>query len=523
MAKRAILILFLSLPLFAASTDLSISASGLFPPLTVDPNERYFPVFNISSVGPDPAPNVKVTIDLPPGTTVVAAASQFFACNQKGDQFVCTSGISPVGIFQSFINLTLEAPPDLAGGVAQLTAQISSDNPDPRPINNVFTTTITTRHAFVVTTDADSGEGSLRSQIDAMNATCGGTLPCKVVFANDMLIAPLSPLPAITVCNSGIDAGGAANAPLRVALVGTQLRNGSGLEIRTSCRPGPFSNTGVTLRRLAIGGFPENGIGITTPPRPAGTSVGVLHTVRECYIGTDATGTIALPNHYRGIATNASDASLSIFSNTIASNDASGIAFYSVGVASITNNRIAANGASGVFAANGDLTMTSNEITNNGQYGISTIGPVRLVHGGNILRGNGAQPLDFNMDGPSNGGPLRPPILTDAFYDAANDRTIIRGHLRGTNDQSPTNEGTFRITFGAGTRNAHGFVDVEKAGLGGFVQIVPIKGGEFDIAFETSVKGDYRGMLIVGSTIYAMFGDSPNIDGSEFSEPVAVH
>src|SRR5205085_6381963 len=176
-------------------------------------------------------------------------------------------------------------------------------------------------------------------------------LPCKIVFANDMLIAPQSPLPAITVCNSGIDAGGAANAALRVALVGTQLRNGSGLEIRTSCRPGPCFNTGVTIRRLAIGGFPENGIGIITTQRPPGSSPAVVHTIRECYIGTDATGTAALPNHYRGIATNASDAIVSIFQNTIASNDASGIAFYSVGVASVANNRIAANGASGVFAA----------------------------------------------------------------------------------------------------------------------------------------------------------------------------
>ena len=523
MAKRAILILFLSLPLFGATTDLGIFSNSFIGTSTFDPGERYNASFSISATG-DPAPNVKVTIDLPPGTTVVAATSQFFACHQNGDQYVCTSGISPAGPFQSFISVTLEASHDLAGSISQLTARISSDNPDLNTFNDVFKATITTRRALVVTTNADSGDGSLRAQIETMNAACGATLPCKIVFANDMLIAPLSPLPTITVCNSGIDAGGAANAPLRVALVGTQLRNGSGLEIRTNCRPGAFSNTGVTIRRLAIGGFPENGIGITTSPRPAGTSsVGVLHTVRECYIGTDATGTVALPNHYRGIATNAPDASVSIFQNTIASNDASGIAFYSVGVASVTSNRIAANGASGVFAANGDLTVTTNEITNNGQYGISTIGPVRLVHGGNILRGNGAQPLDFNMDGPSNGGPLRPPILTDAFYDAAKDLTIIRGHLTGTNDQSPTNEGTFRISFGAGTRNAHGFVDVEKIVFQGFVQIVPIKSGPFDIAFEATAKGDYRGQLIVGSTVYAPFGDVPNIDGSEFSEPVIVH
>src|SRR5437868_9856764 len=291
MSRRTVLILslLLSLPLFAASTDVGVSSTSFIPAPTFDPGERYFASFSVVSNGPDPAPNVRVTFTLPPGTTVVEAKSQSFGpCQQQGDELLCTAAVSPALKFQTSIGLTLEASHDLAGGVSQLTARITSDNPDPNPTNDVFKSAVTMRHALVVTTNADSGDGSLRSQIETMNATCGGTLPCKIVFANDMLIVPLSPLPAITVCNSGIDAGGAANAPLRVALVGTQLRNGSGLEIRASCRPGPLLNTGVTIRRLAIGGFPENGIGIITTQRPPGASAAVVHTVRECYIGTDA-------------------------------------------------------------------------------------------------------------------------------------------------------------------------------------------------------------------------------------------
>ena len=514
MSKRSLLLilsLFLALPLLAATADLGIYSPS-FIPVTLDPGDRFRLSLQAVSRGPDAAEHVRVTVSLPAGATLVSVESQFGPCTQTGSDIVCDSP-TPFGMSQASMLFTIEFSHDLAGGAANVTARISSDTPDPIPSNNIFTGAFTIRRLFVVETDADSGSSSFRAQIDNTNTSCGDPLsPCKIAFARDMVIEPLSPLPAITACNTTIDGGGAAGAPLRVELRGDKVKSGSGLEIHATCRSRFFVVNGVTIHRVAVDGFPENGIGVITGEHGPGEVGGVQHTIQECNIGA---------NGYRGIATAAPDATVNIYLNTIANNTASGIAFYSVGHASVADNHLHDNGASGVFAASGDLSVFFNEIAFNGQYGISTIGLVRMVHGNNIIRANGAQPLDFNMDGPSRGGPIRPPALTDAFYDAAKNRTFIRGHLSGNNDQSPTNEGTFHIAFSAGSRNAAGFVDIEKP-VATSTNIVPIKRGDFDLAFEVSTEGDFRGQLIVGYTSYAPFGDAPNIDASEFSDPVPV-
>jgi hypothetical protein len=530
MMKRTPLTLSLlfSLPLWAASSDLGIFVGSFLPP-TLDPGDQLRLSLTVFSNGPDPADHARLTLSLPAGSTLIDVQSQFGNCVQQGNDVVCDAppAFNSIAAVTTF---TIGTPRDLAGGIFPITAHVSNDTADPNTSNNTFSTTLTMRRLLVVDSNADDGATSLRGQIANMNATCGTALPCKIVFAQEMVIEPLSPLPAITVCNSGIDAGGAAGAPLRVELRGTRLHEGSGLEIRTNCDNDFFAVTGVTIRRLAIGDFPENGIGVISSKPRSTTTLGVRHTIQECLIGTDATGTLARPNHYRGIATAAPNTWLDLVSNTISGNLCSGVAFYSIGLAGLSANRIGIgtddralpNGASGIFAANGDIGATNNQIAHNGQYGISTIGAPRLVNSGNIIRDNGGQPIDFGLDGPSRGGPLRPPVLVDASYDVANDLTVIRGHLGGNNDRSPQG-GTFRISFAAATsRNASGFVDMQRV-LPVSTGVVPDKGGDFDFPFEVSVRGDLRGQLIVGFTSYAQFPDLPLIDSTELSDAIVVH
>jgi len=146
---------------------------------------------------------------------------------------------------------------------------------------------------FTVTNTNDSGPGSLRQAIVDANATPGADLiafnvPGPLVHT----IGPLSALPALTddagVVIDGYTQPGASpntlavgdNAVLRVELRGMGMVVGpgvSGLLIQSS---------GNLVRGLIINGF-DRGIWIRT---------GAGNEVTGCFIGTDASGSAAIPN-----------------------------------------------------------------------------------------------------------------------------------------------------------------------------------------------------------------------------------
>lgn len=508
MSSRVALFLSLVLSLPLAAADLGIFSSSFVPPVVLDPGQRLTFTITAFSKGGDLVNHATLTVTLPPGAELINVTNGFGPCHQQGNDVVCESP-GTFGQFSTPVTFTIAVPSDPAGGLQPITARIAGDTPDADPSNNVFTATITTRHLFVVDTDADDGATSLRGQLNAMQSSlCTPVNPCKIVFARDMVIEPLSPLPQWRACGSTIDGGDKS-----VEIRGTRVNRGSGMEIVAGCGADFTTTPGQTLRHVAVTNFPENGIAITSLAHEPGRVFSLQHTIESCTI----TG-----NHYRGIATNAPDAIVTIFGSTIDGNVASGIAFYSVGAANVLHNQIRGNGASGVFAANGTVNASDDQIAANGQFGISTLPAASILNGGNIIRDNGRQPVDLMMDGPSRAGSLRPPVIIDAFYDPATDRTTIRGHLAGNNDESPQG-GTFRVSFAAADRpNQAGFADAQRV-LAASTMIVPGRGGDFDKSFEVAMQGDLRGQSIIGWTSYSLFADLLLTTSSEFSDGVVVH
>ncbi|HEX6044662.1 MAG TPA: Calx-beta domain-containing protein [Pyrinomonadaceae bacterium] len=138
---------------------------------------------------------------------------------------------------------------------------------------------------FVVTNVNDSGAGSLRQAILDANANPGADSITFNIAGPSLLIQPLLGLPDITdpVTIDGSTQPGFAGAPI------IEL-NGSKSAVRALFVNAP----GSTIRSLVINGFSTGAIVIGT--------AGAGSHVEGCYIGTDVTGMIAIPNGGAGVA-----------------------------------------------------------------------------------------------------------------------------------------------------------------------------------------------------------------------------
>jgi len=138
---------------------------------------------------------------------------------------------------------------------------------------------------FLVESTADAGPGSLRQAILDSNAATGETNPIEFAIPGQgvQTISPLSPLPAITdpVLIDGFSQPGYAGTPL-IELSGSQAGGGDGLLI---------TGSNSTVRGLDISSFSQGaGIHVT-----GASATG--NWIYGCFLGTDPTGTLALPNN----------------------------------------------------------------------------------------------------------------------------------------------------------------------------------------------------------------------------------
>ena len=238
---------------------------------------------------------------------------------------------------------------------------------------------------LLVTNTNDSGAGSLRQAISDADA---GGVPSTIVFnipASDpnfngqwFTIAPLSTLPALTAGGTTIDGstqtaftGNTNPAGPEIFLDGRSQTAGNGLALRSS------SNV---VEDLTVSGFPG-------APGPAiVVAAGNGNIVRGDYIGTDPTGTVAVPNRSIGIDINGADDTIiggtAPGDGNVVSGNAAGIHINAGDGTLIEGNRVGTD-ASGTTA-----------VPNQGA-GIGVDGGTGAVIGGttvgarNIISGNG--------------------------------------------------------------------------------------------------------------------------------------
>lgn len=170
------------------------------------------------------------------------------------------------------------------------------------------------RAVITVTSTADSGPGSLRQAIFDAGATFEDDV-IRFAIPGDGVhtIRPETPLPLIldTMTIDGTTQPGYAGTP-RIEIDCSMTTSSSGLILDT---------TGAIVRGLAIHGADGAGILVVE---------GGGNRIEACHIGTDATGLVARPNVYEGIAIvgsagNVIGGSTAAARNVISGNGESGI------------------------------------------------------------------------------------------------------------------------------------------------------------------------------------------------------
>jgi hypothetical protein len=280
---------------------------------------------------------------------------------------------------------------------------------------------------FLVTQTGDSGAGSLRAAIDAMNAdaTCA-SLPCGIDFdilsSDAVKTIPLqAPLPRITGRDVTIDGSSQAFLhPNNIVVI-----DGGGTDAIEFFGNDWMSVNGLTLRNFAL-----SAILVRMLPR-ASTNLMVTNSVfgsnfRSITIGGGYIGSASL-----------------IRDNALAANTRSAIFDYSdhnpsfplVPVLRIERNHIAENGASGIFLGEGSdgALIVDNIIERNRDFGVAVAAGARSVRIlQNSIAHNGQSAIDVGLDGPS---PVVPTnsfgrdaaVINSAKYDPATNTTTITG------------------------------------------------------------------------------------------------
>lgn len=236
---------------------------------------------------------------------------------------------------------------------------------------------------FTVTTTADSGAGSLRAAITSANLDAvADSIVFNLAGPGVHTIQLQQALPTITnpLTIDGTTEPGFTGVPV-VELDGTATIGANGLFITAA---------GVSVKGLIIGNFDNSAISVA--------ATGSNFTVQGCWLGVDATATIAHPNGGSGLFISAPGAVIG-------------------GATALMRNVIAGNGGSGIFLNGASATgavikgnyigtnqFASLEIPNGG-YGISiTTGGGHIIGGsaageGNVISGNTLDDIDlFNSN-----------------------------------------------------------------------------------------------------------------------------
>lgn len=225
---------------------------------------------------------------------------------------------------------------------------------------------------FTVINTLDSGGGSLRQAlVDANNASGPHTIRFQVPGSGVHTITPLAALPPLLepILIDGTTQPGYTGRPL-IELNGASAANSAGLRLLA----GNCTVCGLVINRFGASGLQIEGSGD--------------NTVRNCFLGTDSSGTLARPNAFEGLWIYNS------FRNTIGGTNAG------------EANLISGNSDSGVYIQNGGgnwlagnligVTLGGSTALSNRNNGIVLYSSSENIIGGslpaarNVISGNGA-------------------------------------------------------------------------------------------------------------------------------------
>ncbi|MBI1840838.1 MAG: right-handed parallel beta-helix repeat-containing protein [Verrucomicrobia bacterium] len=267
---------------------------------------------------------------------------------------------------------------------------------------------------LVVTTTADSGPGSLRQAILNANASVpADTITFKIPGAPPFKISPTSSLPTVFLSPLVLDGTtqpGYSDRPI-IEIDGS-LAGAAGVDGIELGTPG------CVIRGLAINRFSQSGIRISARS----------NKVERCFVGTDATGTQARGNGYRGIWLTPGGDFATIRSNLVSGNLGHGIDLGTSATNALQHNLIGTditgaqplgNWEAGVFISGaslgqalgnrvgGDQKDEGNTIAFNKMVGVFVSRSTLNAILGNSIFGNGGIGIDLSKSAGTADGPTR--------------------------------------------------------------------------------------------------------------------
>ena len=340
----------------------------------------------------------------------------------------------------------------------------------------------------VVNTLDDGSTGSLRwaiLQVNADKSKAADTIDFNIPGTGPFTIAPLSALPAIThpVVVDGYSQPGSSantlahgeNAVILVQLSGASAGFSSGLQIVASKS---------TVRGLAINGFEQEGIRLFS---------GTKETVEGNFLGTDVTGTIALPNQDTGVVADGS------------SQDTIG------GTTPAARNLVAGNTNQNIYL----IDSSANDLVEGNWVGLTSSGTGTLFTDGNGISVFSASNNTIGGTAAGAGNVVAGQTFEGVVIDAANGNAI-EGNLIGTD---PT--GTVALGNGVGVLIGFSFAAGNTLG-GTAASAGNLISGNFgdgvllnpDFGAGNTILGNRIGTDITGTVALPNQGHGIEIDGS---------